>query len=109
MNEPYLVLDRHAEWDFLRACSRKQQSTGRHITLPRHIIQSLDRPDFSLTPKCYEYLVTANTNFNVVGLSCLLIVTTLTIIPTGRSTTQFASDILLHVFKRILTDTQYIS
>ena len=49
-NEPCFVLDRHAESDFQRASSKKQQSTGRHVTLPRNIILTLGQSVFALTP-----------------------------------------------------------
>ena len=49
-DEPYFVLDRHAEPEILFASSRKQQFPGRHATLPRHIILTLGRPVFARTP-----------------------------------------------------------
>ena len=38
MKEACFVLSRHTETEFLRAISRKQQTAGRHATLPRQII-----------------------------------------------------------------------
>ena len=64
MNEPCFVLDRHAEPDFQRASSRKQQSAERHIIL------TLGRPVSALTPECCVLSGEgAYTNFNVFGLT----------------------------------------
>ena len=68
-DEPCFVLNRHSEPDFKRASSRRQQSAGRHV-LPRHIILTLGRQVFALTPKCCMLTgEAANTNFNVFGLT----------------------------------------
>ena len=68
MNEPCFVLDRHAEPDFLRASSGKQQSTERRGTLPRRIILTLGRPVFAFIPKCCVLSEEAvNTNFDIFG------------------------------------------
>ena len=68
INEPCFILDQHAEPDFQRASSLKQQSAGRYATLPRHIILTLGRPVFALTPKCCVLSrEAAITIFNVFG------------------------------------------
>ena len=44
------VLDQHAEFDFYSASSLKQQSAGRHVAPPGHIIPIPSQPVFALTP-----------------------------------------------------------
>ena len=65
MNEPCIVLNPHTY--FKRGSSQKQQSVGRHATLPRHII----RADQSLVLLLIAaYLAeAANTNFYAFGLT----------------------------------------
>jgi len=45
------VLDQHAELDFYSASSSlKQQSAGRHVAPPGHIILIQSQPVFALSP-----------------------------------------------------------
>jgi len=48
--EVRFVLDQHAELDFYSASSLKQQSSGRHIAPPGHIILIPSYPVFALSP-----------------------------------------------------------
>jgi len=48
-DEIRFVLDQHAELDFY-ASSLKQQSAGRHVGPPGHIIPIPSQPDFALFP-----------------------------------------------------------
>jgi hypothetical protein len=49
-DEVRFVLDQHAELDFYRASSLKQQSTDRHVAPFRHIILIPSQPVFALSP-----------------------------------------------------------
>jgi hypothetical protein len=49
-DEVRFVLDEHAELDFYRASSLKQQSAGWHVAPLEHIILILRQPVFALTP-----------------------------------------------------------
>ena len=44
------VLVKHAEMDFYSASSLKQQSAGRHVAPPQHIILTPNQPVFVHTP-----------------------------------------------------------
>ena len=65
------VLDQHAELDFYSASSLKQQSAGRHIGPPGHIIILIpSQPFFALSPWCCVLSGEAtNINFIVNGLT----------------------------------------
>ena len=49
-DEVHFVLDQHAEWDFYRASSLKQQSWGRHVAPLGQIILIPSQPVFALPP-----------------------------------------------------------
>ena len=48
-DDVHFVLDQHAELDFYSASSLKQQSAGRHVAPPRHIILIPRQAVFTLT------------------------------------------------------------
>jgi hypothetical protein len=69
-DEVRFVLDQHAELDFYNASSLKQQSAGRHVAPPGHIILIPSRPVFALSPYCCVLSGEAtNTNLIVFGLA----------------------------------------
>ena len=49
-DEVHFLLDQHAELDFYRASSLKQQSTDRHVAPLGHIIPIPSQPVFALSP-----------------------------------------------------------
>jgi hypothetical protein len=49
-DEVRFVLDQKAKLDFYSASSLKQQSAGRHVAPPRHIILIPSQPIFALSP-----------------------------------------------------------
>jgi hypothetical protein len=46
------VADQRIELDFYSAISQKQQTAGRHVAPPRHIILTTSQPVFALTSSC---------------------------------------------------------
>ena len=69
MNEPCFVLDRHAEPDFNVLAHRSESNSlqeDMQFVKPRHIILTLDRSVFALTPKCCVLIKEGNRMKNTI-------------------------------------------